>query len=222
LNSGTKDQPSGNFILMGDTQMIRINKLILLFLFNVTFIFAQDKLSPLGMELKSSEERISTLVNTIEDNLSGTSVLELFRNEQKIWQEYLNSRIETLFPHYVNGVKMQWGSILSHELARITLQMNLERIKILEDFLYVKNETGTDGKGEFKEDFWAITLSLPTTAETPVVAPAEAKVVVADPPPAAAEENAPVTGAMPLWAWFAIGGGALAVAGGVFAVRRKR
>jgi len=206
---------------MGDTQMIRINKLILLFLFNVTFIFAQDKLSPLGMELKSSEERISTLVNTIEDNLSGTSVLELFRNEQEIWQEYLNSRIETLFPHYVNGVKMQWGSILSHELARITLQMNLERIKILEDFLYVKNETGTDGKGEFKEYILFLFLD---SAESIAAAPVEAAVTatVEATPDAAAEENAPVTGAMPLWAWFAIGGGALAVAGGVFAVRRKR
>jgi len=59
--------------------------------------------------------------------------------------------------------------------------------------------------------------------EEPVAVQVEDVAIVAiEAPPVAVIENAPTTGAMPLWAWFAIGGGAIAVAGGVFVARRKR
>jgi len=59
---------------------------------------------------------------------------------------------------------------------------------------------------------------------TPLIFAAE-EPAAAEAPPAAAEENAenaPATGALPLWAWLAIGGGTLAIAGGVLVARRKR
>ena len=63
----------------------------------------------------------------------------------------------------------------------------------------------------------------PEVAETPVITPVEVATIEA--PPVAAEENAqnaPVTGALPLWVWLAIGGGAIAVVGGVFVVARRK
>jgi len=63
----------------------------------------------------------------------------------------------------------------------------------------------------------------PEVAETPVTTPVEVADIEA--PPAAAEENAqnaPVTSALPLWVWLAIGGGALAALGGVFVVARRK
>jgi hypothetical protein len=65
-----------------------------------------------------------------------------------------------------------------------------------------------------------VEVAIITTIEA---VPVEAAVIAAmEAPPAAAVENAPATSAMPLWAWLAIGGGALAVAGGVVVARGKR
>jgi hypothetical protein len=105
----------------------------------------------LSNEVKESEERLIELINTIKINLAGSSVYSSFTIEQEKWIEYRNSHIITLFPEYIDDIKMEWGSVLSYEISRIILQMNLERIKILEDYLYHKRLTGTDGEGRFKE-----------------------------------------------------------------------
>ena len=148
LVSGTLRCLNGNFTLQGFIQMIHINKIFLLFFFCTIFNCTQNKPD---MNIISSEERIIELVNIIKNNLSGTSVLELFLDEQEKWVEYKNSRIKTLYPEYVDGIKVPWGSILSYSTSKTVLEMNLERIKVLEDFLYIKNETGTDGEGRFIE-----------------------------------------------------------------------
>ncbi|MCL2853721.1 MAG: hypothetical protein FWE20_11970 [Defluviitaleaceae bacterium] len=78
-----------------------------------------------------------------------------------------------------------------------------------------------------------ITLADDTLLEAeaaPVAAPAEeaaaaiktTPLIFAAEAPPIAEESAPATGALPPWAWLAIGGGALAIAGGAFVARRKR
>jgi hypothetical protein len=46
---------------------------------------------------------------------------------------------------------MEWGSIISYEISREILQMNLDRIEILENYLNERRQTGTDGEGRFKE-----------------------------------------------------------------------
>ncbi|MCL2853724.1 MAG: SH3 domain-containing protein [Defluviitaleaceae bacterium] len=80
-------------------------------------------------------------------------------------------------------------------------------------FLETVSASGDDAETQ------PVMLTTAAVKTTPLIFAVEA------PPDASAEENAqnaPTTGAMPLWAWLAIGGGALAVAGGVFVARRKR
>jgi len=59
-------------------------------------------------------------------------------------------------------------------------------------------------------------------AEQSVTAPVEVADIAATEALPVATENTPATGTLPLWTWLAIGGGALAVLGGMFAVRRKQ
>jgi len=128
--------------------MIHIGKIILFLLISPTIAYAQ---SASDKEIIISEKRITELVNVIANNLSGTDVLECFKIEQQKWLEYRKSRIETMYPEYINGNKMYWGSILSYDISKTILNMNLERIEALEDYLNGKNETGTDGEGKFIE-----------------------------------------------------------------------
>lgn len=102
-------------------------------------------------DVASTESRILELLEIIQENLHGTSVLEDFVQEQSLWREYCNAYIRTRFPEYINGIKMEWGSILGYEVSQEILRMNIERIRVLEDYLNVNNETGTDGSGRFKE-----------------------------------------------------------------------
>ncbi|GMO58060.1 MAG: hypothetical protein Ta2G_18090 [Termitinemataceae bacterium] len=98
-----------------------------------------------------TENRIEDLILIINNNLSDTSVKDLFIREQEKWIEYRDSHIETLFPEYIDNIKMPWGSVLSNEIGKVVEQMNRDRIKILEDYLNASYETGTDGMGNFKE-----------------------------------------------------------------------
>jgi hypothetical protein len=131
-----------------------MNKISIFYIFlilNVLSIYSQaTDLAEIG-EIKQSENRIFELVNRIKINLVGTSVLDSFIEEQEKWLEYRNSHIVTLFPDYIDNIKMEWGSVLSYEISQTILQMNIDRVKILEDFLFKKRQTGTDGEGRFKE-----------------------------------------------------------------------
>jgi len=71
---------------------------------------------------------------------------------------------------------------------------------------------------------WSFSGFLETVAVSGGVAEIQPAVVAASivAPVNIAAESTPATSAMPLWVWLAIGGGAIAVAGGVFAARRKR
>jgi hypothetical protein len=120
-------------------------------MFNILNVYSQDANILSDKEIKYSEIKLSELISKIKVNLAGTSVLENFIDEQKKWEEYRNSHITTLFPEYIDDVRMKWGSIISFEISKIILQMNLDRIKILENYLYGKRQTGTDGEGKFKE-----------------------------------------------------------------------
>jgi hypothetical protein len=102
-------------------------------------------------EVTQSELKLSELVNKIKINLTDTSVLDNFIKEQEKWLDYRNSHIVTLFPEYIDNIKMEWGSIISYEISREILQMNLDRIEILENYLNERRQTGTDGEGRFKE-----------------------------------------------------------------------
>ena len=102
-------------------------------------------------DVERTEDRIQELISIIVTNLQGTSVCEQFMEEQKIWEAYRAAHIETLFPDYINGIKMEWGSIVTYEISKIILTMNIDRIKVLESFLNDKRNTGTDGKGIYKE-----------------------------------------------------------------------
>ena len=71
---------------------------------------------------------------------------------------------------------------------------------------------------------WSFSGFLETVAVSGGVAEIQPAVVAASivAPVNIAAENVPVPSAMPLWVWLTIGGGAIAVAGGVFVARRKR
>ena len=105
----------------------------------------------LEYNIKASEKRISYLVSHIEKNLAGSSVLINFREEQKVWELYKKKHIELLFPETIDKVEMLWGSVLKDEISREMLILNIERIKVLEAYLARDTETGTDGRGDFKE-----------------------------------------------------------------------
>lgn len=98
--------------------------------------------------VKSSEERIAALVSLVEKNLEGTSVLDSFNEEQRLWEAYKKAHLETLFPDAIDTVKMLWGSEIAFEMGKEVLVLNTERIKILES--YIARECGTDGRGAFK------------------------------------------------------------------------
>ena len=101
--------------------------------------------------VKSSEERINVLISVIEKNLEGSSVLTIFKEEQQVWELYKKKHIEMLFPDEIDNVKMLWGTVSINEMGNVILVLNLERIKILETYLTRNGESGTDGKGAFKE-----------------------------------------------------------------------
>lgn len=54
-----------------------------------------------------------------------------------------------LFPDSIDNVKMLWGSIASIEMGKEILVLNLDRIKVLENYL-ARNSDGTDGRGDYK------------------------------------------------------------------------
>ena len=125
----------------------------------LVFLFAVFGASVLYMEtreerkytVQSSEERINGLVSTIEKNLEGTSVLQDFMEEQEAWKLYRRRHIETLFPEEIDDVKMPWGSVSAKEAGDAVLLLNIDRIKTLEAYLDRSGESGTDGRGDFKE-----------------------------------------------------------------------
>ncbi len=130
-------------------QKIPMNKIYVLFMFLCvicTNVRSQEK-----SEYIIAYERIDELVSIIGANLQGTTVYDLFIKEQKAWEDYRDAHLETMFPEYINGVKMLWGSIEGYDSAQEILTMNLDRIKVLESFLDSPRSSGTDGKGDFKE-----------------------------------------------------------------------
>ena len=131
---------------MQKIHMIKIISLILFLNLNY-FSFSADS----RYTVKSSEERISYLVSLIEKKLNQSDVLDRFVKEQKIWTEYKQSHLETLFPDTINNIEMKWGSIISQEMGEEILKLNLERINILEAYLNRNGETGTDGSGIFMD-----------------------------------------------------------------------
>ena len=120
---------------------------IFLFLTLSTSIFSEGTV----YTVKTSEDRITYLVSLIERNLTGSSVLKSFKEEQEAWELYKNKHINMLFPDSIDNVKMLWGSVSSNEIGDEILSLNLERIQTLEKFLLRDSESGTDGRGEFKE-----------------------------------------------------------------------
>ena len=108
-------------------------------------------LDELGKKLKASENRLQELLTVIKSNLQGTSVYEQFLKEQELWEKYRDAHIETLYPGFIDGTKMLWGSIEGYGSAQEILKMNLDRIRVLESFLNHEHESGTDGMGLFKE-----------------------------------------------------------------------
>jgi hypothetical protein len=145
---------NGSFTQRVYMRKILINKtgiFCLVFLCIILNIYPQATNMGEDNEIKQSEIKLSELINKIKDNLDGTSVLENFVNEQEKWLEYRNSHISTLFPEYIDNIRMNWGSVISHEISKIILQMNLDRINTLENYLYERRQTGTDGEGRFKD-----------------------------------------------------------------------
>jgi hypothetical protein len=135
-------------------QKILINKtkiFCLVLIYNVLIVYSQDSITGESNEIQRSEVRLSELVNKIKANLAGTSVFDIFVVEQERWVEYRNSHIMTLFPEYIDNIRMEWGTVMSYEVSKIILRMNLDRIEILENYLYEERQTGTDGEGRFKE-----------------------------------------------------------------------
>ena len=128
---------------------MRIIKVLLcLACINLTsFVFSEGQ----NYTVKSSEERINVLISVIEKNLEGSSVLTIFKEEQQVWELYKKKHIEMLFPDEIDNVKMLWGTVSINEMGNVILVLNLERIKILETYLTRNGESGTDGKGAFKE-----------------------------------------------------------------------
>ena len=125
-----------------------IKILIFVLVLNSTFLAFSDEPK---YDIKSSEERITYLVSLIEKNLEGCSVLYTFQEEQKAWELYKKMHIEMLFPKKIDNVKMLWGSVSKDEISKEILILNIERIKILEAYLARDAESGTDGRGDFKE-----------------------------------------------------------------------
>ena len=128
---------------------IHMIKILFIFLFLTlsTSIFSEETV----YTVKTSEDRITYLVSLIERNLTGSSVLKSFKEEQEAWELYKNKHINMLFPDSIDNVKMLWGSVSSNEIGDEILSLNLERIQTLEKFLLRDSESGTDGRGEFKE-----------------------------------------------------------------------
>lgn len=128
---------------------IHMIKILFFFLFLTlsTSIFSEETV----YTVKTSEDRITYLVSLIERNLTGSSVLKSFKEEQEAWELYKNKHINMLFPDSIDNVKMLWGSVSSNEIGDEILSLNLERIQTLEKFLLRDSESGTDGRGEFKE-----------------------------------------------------------------------
>lgn len=125
-----------------------IKVLLCLACINLTsFVFSEGQ----NYTVKSSEERINVLISVIEKNLEGSSVLTIFKEEQQVWELYKKKHIEMLFPDEIDNVKMLWGTVSINEMGNVILVLNLERIKILETYLTRNGESGTDGKGAFKE-----------------------------------------------------------------------
>lgn len=125
-----------------------IKVLLCLACINLTsFVFSEGQ----NYTVKSSEERINVLISVIEKNLEGSSVLTIFKEEQQAWELYKKKHIEMLFPDEIDNVKMLWGTVSITEMGNVILVLNLERIKILETYLTRNGESGTDGKGDFKE-----------------------------------------------------------------------
>lgn len=133
---------------------IHINKFIILFIYIFVItrnIQCDDYSKEKANTIQNSEYELSNLITEIRNNLKNSSVLDDFEKEQEYWEKYKEAHIATLFPKYIDGVKMEWGSILSDEMAKEILEMNNERIKILKEYLDTNRETGTDGKGDYKE-----------------------------------------------------------------------
>ena len=128
---------------------IHINKFIFFVLMLSSSFLAISNEPEYNVE--SSEKRIIYLVFLIEKNLAGSSVLNNFREEQKAWELYKKKHIELLFPETIDNVEMLWGSVLKDEISRELLILNIDRIKILEIYLARDTESGTDGRGDFKE-----------------------------------------------------------------------
>ena len=116
---------------------------IILFLF--CSLFSED----LGTVCKQKQEKILQLEQNIEENLRDTTVLNLFLEEKENWNKYMQSRINLLFPEEIDGVKMLWGSIESHEVTVEMIKLLDFRIQMLDN--YLAREEGTDGEGKFKE-----------------------------------------------------------------------
>lgn len=102
-------------------------------------------------DIASTETKISELIVVIKENLKGTTVLADFLTEHDKWKAYRDAHIQTLFPEYVNDIKMNWGTIAGYEAAQEIIKMNNDRIFILEKYINANNRTGTDGKGFFKK-----------------------------------------------------------------------
>lgn len=100
---------------------------------------------------KSTEQELADIVSSIRKNLEGTTVLHDFDKEQQAWEVYRELHMRTLFPESINGIRMLWGSILSHDAAAELDKINEDRIKTLERYMKGSHGTGTDGRGIFKE-----------------------------------------------------------------------
>jgi len=113
---------------------IRIIKMCFVLIFVIcSIVYVQAQIRDYTVE--SSMKRIDELVNTIEENLSGTTVLEKFKEDQQAWVYYKKIHMELLFPESINNVDMLWGSILSHEMGLEEIKLNKSRITVLEDYL---------------------------------------------------------------------------------------
>ncbi len=143
-------------------QKIPMNKICILFMFSCVIcmnISAQENNQ--YENTQTLGERLQELILIISNNLEGTTVYDQFIKEQELWEKYKDAHIETLFPDYIDGVEMLWGSILGYAIGQEKERMIIDRIRVLESFLNDHRGTGTDGKGEFKEAVEEIRLIFP-------------------------------------------------------------
>ena len=126
-----------------------IKHVLIMTLFTLQCLYGQEK-TP-AVDVGQTDRELAQILRCIRANLDGTTVLDDFNREQRAWEIYRDLHMKTLFPEYINAIKIPWGSVLSHDFSQEWISLSKERIKSLKKYMEPNKRTGTDGSGVFKE-----------------------------------------------------------------------